>query len=1099
MDGIAAWLNSLKLETLIDVFEQQQIDLEAAQELSEADLRELDIPMGPRKKLLRAIEAFKSADTDSHQVSGQPAPDAASEGQNRQVTVLFADVTGFTELSARLDAEEVHSLLEVYFEKTDEIVRLHGGTVDKHIGDSVMAVFGAPVARGNEAERALLTALSIHRSMPEISVQTGHELTAHIGVASGQVVADKIGSDRKFTVTGESVNLASRLTDQAKAGETLISENVQRALPASTSVYEARTFQLKGFDQPVNAYLIDDASSQLPAAHDKTPLIGRARELAQFRVMLDECRSADRGQFVVLRGEAGIGKTRLCLEFADIAIASGFEFHRALVLDFGAALGQDAIRALTLSVLGLAPEADDTDCHKSVQKAVNSGAIDDDHVMHLNALLGLPQPERTRVIYDALNSDLRRQGKRNALSMIINSIARNRPQLLLIEDVHWAEETALETIAAIGRASVDCSICLVTTTRLEGDPSQVLQRFGLGSIGLNTMDLRSLRPQEARELAVGVSGTNQDLIELCIERAEGNPLFLEQLLRNSSSTSFDAVPDTVQSLVQASLDSLDLKDREALQLASAMGQRFEIHDVQNIIDDDNYDPSNLIARNLVQHDGSYFLFSHALVREGVYASILPSRCREFHARIADVIGSRDLQLRAQHLELAGDPGAAEAYLIAAREARNSTQEEAALKLCKQGSKLEIDAQTNNEFLRLRGDALLVLGRTENSIAAFRDALAGSKSDAEKCHALIGLAEGLRVASQYEEAISVLEQAESSMSEMPELIKARIRYLQGSVMFPLGNIDGCRQNHEESLKHAKLAQNAEAEASALSGLGDAHYLRGLMKDAHDRFVQCVEISRKSDLRRLEVANRHMVGWSRIHLMEFREALDGALASAELAASAGNRRAEVSARQLSGYASFKLGDYVQAKSGTTAAINLAEEIGAEIFSITSLAIRAQTLKAMEKYDDARAAITDAVGRLEHTGQSFIGPTVFAVAASLEPNRSERVRLLSRAETILDEGCVSHNYMWCTDVAIEIAYEDQDWEALDRYAARLRSYTKDQPLGFADFLIEKASALAKLVEGNCGPDFVEKTMALEHTAKLAELKPEVLFLKKIRQSVS
>ncbi len=111
MDGIAAWLNSLKLETLIDVFEQQQIDLEAAQELSEADLRELDIPMGPRKKLLRAIEALKSADTDSHQVSGQPVPDAAREGQNRQVTVLFADVTGFTELSARLDAEEVHSLL----------------------------------------------------------------------------------------------------------------------------------------------------------------------------------------------------------------------------------------------------------------------------------------------------------------------------------------------------------------------------------------------------------------------------------------------------------------------------------------------------------------------------------------------------------------------------------------------------------------------------------------------------------------------------------------------------------------------------------------------------------------------------------------------------------------------------------------------------------------------------------------------------------------------------------------------------------------------------------------------------------------------------
>ena len=1099
MDGIAAWLNSLKLSTLIGVFKQQEIDLDAAQDLSEADLRELDIPMGPRKKLLRAIETLKSAEVNSHQEYGEPVPDAATEGQNRQVTVLFADVTGFTELSARLDAEEVHSLLEVYFEKADEIVHLHGGTVDKHIGDSVMAVFGAPVARGNEAERALLTALSIHHAMPEISVQTGHDLTAHIGVASGQVVADKVGSDGKFTVIGESVNLASRLTDQAKAGETLISENVQRALPASTSVYEARTFQLKGFHQPVNAYLIDDASIQLPAVHDKTPLIGRARELAQFRVMLDECQSAERGQFVVLRGEAGIGKTRLCLEFADIAIASGFEFHRTLVLDFGAALGQDAIRALTLSVLGLAPEADDRDCHISVREAVNSGAIDDGHAMHLNALLGLPQPESARVIYDALNSDLRRQGKRNVLSMIINNIARNQPQLLLIEDIHWAEETALETIAAIGRASVGCPICLVTTTRLEGDPSQVLQRFGLGSIGLNTMDLRSLRPQEARELAVGVSVTNQDLIELCIERAEGNPLFLEQLLRNSSSASFDAVPDTVQSLVQASLDSLDLRDREALQLASAMGQRFEIHDVQNIIDDDNYDPTNLIVRNLVQHDGGYFLFSHALVREGVYASILPSRCREFHARIADVIGSRDLQLRAQHLELAGDPSAAEAYLIAAKKAMDSMQEEAALKMCEQGSKLEIDAQTNNKFLRLRGNALLVLGRTEDAIAAFRDALAGSESDAEKCHALIGLAEGLRVASQYEEAISVLEQAESSMSEMPKLIKARIRYLQGSIMFPLGNIDGCRQNHEESLKHAKLAQNAEAEASALSGLGDAHYLRGLMKDAHDRFLQCVEISRRSDLRRLEVANRHMVGWSRIYLMEFREALEDALTSAELAASVGNRRAEVSARQLSGYASLKLGDYAQAIRGTTASINLAEEIGAEIFSITSLAFRAQTLKAMGKHDDARVAINDAVDRLEHTGQSFIGPTVFAVAASLERNGSKQDRLLTSAETILDEGCVSHNYMWCTDVAIETAFENHDREALQRYAARLREYTEEQPLGFADFLIEKASALAKIVEGNCGLDLVEEIKILEKTAKRTGLKPEVQFLEELRHSLT
>ncbi len=1087
MNNIGAWLASLKLSMWLQTFEEQEIDLEAAQDLTEEDLRELGIPMGPRKKLLRAIGVMNLPEPGdiavTEQAVGQTAQRAV-DGQNRQVTILFADITGFTKMSACLDAEEVHSLLEVYFSKADEIVQQHGGTVDKHIGDSVMAVFGAPVAYGNEAERALRAALSIHSAMPEISEITGHNLLVHIGLASGQVVVDTVGSDEKFTVIGDSVNLASRLTDAAGAGETIVSESVQTGLPVSVKLDTPRSLVLKGFERPVLSYLVLAGPSAKSSNPAKMPLVGRTKEMSQFGAALEECHDARRGQFVILRGEAGIGKTRLSLEFSECAKAKGFDVHRVLVLDFGAAVGQDAVRALTRSLLSLAPDSAEDECRKAVKAAADAELISGESIVHLNSLLRISQSEDLRVLHDAMNGDVRRQGQRDVVSSIIRNIARRKPLFILVEDIHWADDVTLETIAALARSSAEFPVFLVATTRIEADPSLKLQRAGLGSIGLNTMDIRSLRPEEARQIATGVSDINRDLIDLCVERAQGNPLFLEQLLRNATSAAFGAVPDTVQSLVQASLDRLDTVNREVLQIASAMGQRFSLVDVREISGKPNYDPTELIARHLVQHDGSNLLFSHALVREGVYSSILPSKCRELHGRIATVIGSSDLPLRARHLEMAQDTGAAKAYLDAARAAAVSMAEESVLILCERGESLANDVETRVEIIRLKGDALLVLGQTDESIFTFNEALDASEIESDKCLALIGVAEGLRVASKYDEAIAVLDDAGKYAEERPEGIKARIHYLQGSVYFPLGNVDGCLQNHEKSLRYAKLAEDAEAEANALSGLGDAHYLQGLMKDAYERFSQCVAISRKNDLGRIEVANLHMMGWSRIHLMEFREALEDSLTSADLASRVGNRRAEMTAHMLTGATSFKLGDYGRAEAGALAGLNLADEIGATALSINALVIQAQIFRDTGKPNEARVSIQDAIQRLRHTGQSFIGPLVLAVAASLEPDRKERTRLLGRAETILDEGCVGHNYMWFTDEAINIARQDEDWGALERYASRLRNYTQKQPLDFADFLIKKAGALSKVGRGKGGSALKEKLVWLEKTAQNAGL---------------
>ena len=231
-------------------------------ELTGDDLKELGVAsLGHRKKLLRAIASLP---LDAAASDGAEAPVRAGsrtdlgEGERREVTVLFADLSGFTKLSSKLDAEETHALLNRFFETVDSIVVGYGGTVDKHIGDNVMAVFGAPVAHGNDPERAVRAALDIHGAMPELGESLGRRLAVHIGIASGDVVASGTGSaaHREYTVTGDSVNLAARLDDMAKRGETRISAAVHRAVAGLFECEAAGEANVKGLDSPVRAWRV---------------------------------------------------------------------------------------------------------------------------------------------------------------------------------------------------------------------------------------------------------------------------------------------------------------------------------------------------------------------------------------------------------------------------------------------------------------------------------------------------------------------------------------------------------------------------------------------------------------------------------------------------------------------------------------------------------------------------------------------------------------------------------------------------------------------------------------------------------------------------
>jgi class 3 adenylate cyclase len=246
---LKAWLTELGFEEHAEVFSENGIDADLLLELTNEDLKELGVTrLADRKRMLGAIAKLS---TDYQGTDARSSNETFMAGERRQVTVMFADLTGFTQLSSDLGAEQTHALLNRYFDTVDKIVESYGGTIDKHIGDNVMAVFGAPIAHTNDPERAVRAALDVHNAMEELTREHGRELKAHIGIASGQVVASGTGSQahREYTVTGDTVNLASRLDDLAKPGETLISRGIYDAVSHLAACSSRGDAEIKGWAQ----------------------------------------------------------------------------------------------------------------------------------------------------------------------------------------------------------------------------------------------------------------------------------------------------------------------------------------------------------------------------------------------------------------------------------------------------------------------------------------------------------------------------------------------------------------------------------------------------------------------------------------------------------------------------------------------------------------------------------------------------------------------------------------------------------------------------------------------------------------------------------
>ncbi|MGF1626764.1 MAG: adenylate/guanylate cyclase domain-containing protein, partial [Alphaproteobacteria bacterium] len=665
---IGQWLTALGLEAYVQAFADHRVDAGTLPLLSMDDLKEIGVlPVGHRRKILAAAAALgmpAESETDTDPESGSTE---GHGGTRRQVTVLFADIAGFTELSARLDAEQLHAVLTAYFEEVDGIIGQLGGTIDKHIGDSVMAVFGAPVAHADDVHRSVQAALRIHAAMAQVSARCGQQLEVHAGIATGEVIASLTGSrrHREYTVTGDTVNLAARLTGLARSGETVVSTGVVEALEDELLAEPMGSHAIKGLTEPVAAWRVVGMAPE--HGRGTRPMFGRRAELAQCRTALESALADRRGAVIYIRGEAGIGKTRLLQAVFEAAAGLGFATHRCSVFDFGTGLEVDPLRVVGLALHGAQAEA---------------GALP----LPLKDLLGLPLSLAERGLLDAMPHAARATGRADSLTELTIASALARPVLIGIEDVHWADATTLHGIDLLARtAPARSPTVLVLTSRLEEDPLAAAQMF-LGGLSLLVIELGRLHEQDARALAESLLGDANPVIDECMGRAEGNPLFLEQLVRHARSDGVgSAIPGSIRSVVLAQADRLPAIDRAAAQCAAVLGDQFSVAALRHLLQRPGYEADRLVAARLIRPDKDTLQFTHALIRDSLYSSILHAERRTLHGRAAGWFDGRDSSLHAEHLARADDPSAVSAFIAAARELDQAYRPEAAMDRIRRGA------------------------------------------------------------------------------------------------------------------------------------------------------------------------------------------------------------------------------------------------------------------------------------------------------------------------------------------------------------------------------------------------------------------------------
>ena len=1027
-----------------------------------------------------------------------------SEGERRQATIAFSDLCGYTAMSEKLDPEEVRELMSEVKTGAIRIMESHGGIVNQFIGDEVVSLFGIPTASKDDPIRAVRAVCELHNFVVEMSAAVEKKfnvaLRMHTGINTGLMVTHlEDNRDGRYGLTGNTVNIGARLLAQAKAGDILLSPDTQQLVSSYFETVALAAVAMKGKSKPMIPYrVVKELHSPVKAL---LSFVGRQNELQQFTQFLESIQNTGKGQAILVRGDAGIGKTRLIKEFESMASSHDFAHHKGMILDFGAGKSREAIHMIVNSLLKIESKSNESTCRSTAERALSEGLLNPEQNLFLYDLMNLALPAKLQSLYESMDNETRNVGKHKTLGELLKKVSSAQPALVIIEDTHWADSQTLPYLAELTAVVAENPSLLVMTSRIEGDQLDQSWQAHLHGGSLMVMNMTPFKKEEALDLASEFDEITMQVVTKCIERAEGNPLFLEQLLLSAEENKGELVPGLLQSIVLSRLDRLEPTDKLAVQAASIIGQHFSLKLLRHLIWNQHYSCDRLIENQLVRPDDNDYLFVHALVREGVYASLLKSSGRKLHQTAALWFAKKDLELSAEHFRCAEDKRAPQAYLNAAQAQVKKYNYSRALNLVEQGLKLlggpDDEKTVKEELMCCKGQILLDMGDNEQSVKIFKQALALCAEESQQVRAMLGMVGGMRVLGQYEQGIKVLEQAETKAINK-KLTKdlAKIYHLRGNLCFPLGKIDGVLKYHKLALEHAQQASSIELEANALGGLGDAYYVSGRMKTANEHFHQCVEISRKNGFSRTEAANLSMVGWSYFFLNEFERALAAGAEAVSVGQKISHYRAEIVAHHIIAEVNYNLGNFELTKDEYKQASKLENIIKTNVFEAQRF--HKLGLIAYNEGDHSLAInlLEKAEDSCRNHGMEFAGPAILGGIAEVTKDPVRRKTALQEAEKLLEKGARHQTYFIFYRHAIDACLNNGEWDSVDRYANALENFTKPEPLPWSDFFIKRGRVLVALGRGQRDELIQQELKALHEQALRVGMKLVISSLERVME---